>query len=89
MSGGSRSALTQPMGRFAESPEQRFDGAMKIIQHADRFEVRSEDGSIVRQFAFDDNARRRAISRRVTRKQAFQAARTFAGKSYTVETAKP
>ena len=29
---------------------------MKIIQHADRFEVRSEDGSIVRQFAFDDNA---------------------------------
>jgi hypothetical protein len=35
---------------------------MKIIQHADYFEVRSEDGSIVRQFAFDDNARRRAIS---------------------------
>jgi len=77
---GSRSALTQPMGRFAESPGQRFDGAMKI---------RSEDGLIVRQFAFDDNARRRAISRRMTRKQAFQAARTFAGKSYTVETAKP
>jgi len=61
------------MGRFAESPGQRFDGAMKI-------EVRSEDGSIVRKFAFDDNARRRAISRRKTRKQAFQAARTFAGK---------
>jgi len=39
------------MGRFAESPGQRFDGAMKIIQHADCFEVRSEDGSIVRQFA--------------------------------------
>jgi hypothetical protein len=35
---------------------------MKIIKHADYFEVRSEDGSIVRQFAFDDNARRRAIS---------------------------
>ena len=86
---GSRSALTQPMGRFAESPGQRFVGAMKIIQHADCFEVRSEDGSIVRKFAFDDNARRRAISRRMTRKQAFQAARTFAGKSYTVETAKP
>jgi hypothetical protein len=68
------------MGRFAESPGQRFAGAMKIIQHADCFEVRSEDGLIVRQFAFDDNARRRAISRRMTRKQAFQAARTFAGK---------
>ena len=77
------------MGRFAESPEQRFDGAMKIIQHADCFEVRSEDGSIVRQFAFDDNTRRRAISGRMTRKQAFQAAKTFAGKSYTVETTKP
>jgi len=76
------------MGRFAESPGQRFDGAMKIIQHADYFEVRSEDGSIVRQFAFD-NARRRAISGRMSRKQAFQAAKTFAGKSYTVETTKP
>ena len=86
---GSRSALTQPMGRFAESPGQRFVGAMKIVQHADCFEVRSEDGSIVRQFAFDNNARRRAISGRMTRKQAFQAAKTFAGKSYTVETAKP
>ncbi len=49
------------MGRFAESPGQRFVGAMKIVQHADCFEVRSEDGSIVRQFAFDNNARRRAI----------------------------
>ena len=46
------------MGRFAESPGQRFDGAMKIIRHADCFEVRSEDGSIVRKFAFDDDARR-------------------------------
>ena len=89
MSGGSRSALTQPMGRFAESPGQRFDGAMKIIQHADCFEVRSERGLIVKRFPFDDNARRRAISGRMTRKQAFQAAKTFAGKSYTVETTKP
>ena len=61
---------------------------MKIIQHADCFEVRSERGSIVRKFAFDDNARRRAISRWMSRKQAFQAAKTFTGKSYTVETAK-
>src|SRR6266446_760931 len=59
---GSRSALTQPMGRFAESPGQRFDGAMKIIQHADCFEVRSEDGLIVRQFAFDDNAPARDLA---------------------------
>jgi hypothetical protein len=70
-------------------PDSALLAAMKIIQHADCFEVRSEDGSIVRQFAFDNNARRRAISGRMTRKQAFQAAKTFAGKSYTVETAKP
>ena len=61
---------------------------MKIIQHADCFEVRSERGSIVKRFPFDDSSRRRAISRRMTRKQAFQAAKTLAGKSYTVETAK-
>ena len=55
---------------------------MKIIQHADCFEVRSEDGSIVRKkFAFDDNVRRRAISRKMPRKQAFHAAKAFAGKS--------
>jgi hypothetical protein len=36
-------------------------GAMGIIQHPDCFEVRSEDGSIIEQFAFDDNARRRAL----------------------------
>jgi hypothetical protein len=77
------------MGRFAESPGPRFGGAMKIIQHADCFEVQSEDGSIVRKFVFDDNVRRRAISRKMTRKKAFQAAKAFAGKSYTVETAKP
>jgi hypothetical protein len=81
--------LTASHGAIAESPGQRFVGAMKIIQHADYFEVRSEGGSIVRKFAFDDDVRRRAISRRMTRKQAFQAAKTFAGKSYTVETVKP
>jgi hypothetical protein len=62
---------------------------MKIIQHADCFEVHSERGLIVKRFPFDDNARRRAIpGGRMTRKQAFQAAKTFAGKSYTVETGK-
>jgi hypothetical protein len=62
---------------------------MKIIQHANCFEVRSEHGTFVRRFPFDDNARRRTTSKRMSRKQAFQAAKTFAGKSYTVETAKP
>jgi hypothetical protein len=61
---------------------------MKIIQHANCFEVRSEHGTFVRRFPFDDNARRRTTSKRMSRKQAFQAAKNFAGKSYTVETAK-
>lgn len=58
---------------------------MKIIQRPGCFEVRSDDGSITRQFAFDDNASRRAISGKMTKKQAFLAARTFAGKGHTVE----
>src|SRR5258707_4178231 len=61
---------------------------MKIIQHADCFEVRAERGSVVKRFPFDDNSRRRAIPRRMTRKQAFQAAKIVGGKSYTVETPK-
>jgi hypothetical protein len=61
---------------------------MKIIQHANCFEVRSEHATFVRRFPFDDNARRRATSKRMSRKQAFQAAKTFAGKSYTAEKAK-
>ena len=59
---------------------------VKIIQHRESFEVRSDDGAIVRQFFFDDNASRRAISGKMTRKQAFLAAKTFAGKGHTVET---
>jgi hypothetical protein len=61
---------------------------MKIIQHADCFEVRSDHGTFVRRFPFDDNARRQTPRKRMSRKQAFQAAKTFAGTSYTVETAK-
>ena len=57
---------------------------MKIIQHPGSFEVQSDDGSIVRQFAFDDNASRRAITGKMTKKQAFVAARTFAGKGHTL-----
>jgi hypothetical protein len=60
---------------------------MKIIQHPESFEVRSEDGSIVRQFQFDDNPSRRAISGAMKRKQALQAAKAFAGKGHTVESA--
>jgi hypothetical protein len=51
---------------------------MKIIEHRASFEVQPDDGSIVRQFPFDDNASRRSIS--VYRDRALQEARTFAGK---------
>jgi hypothetical protein len=57
---------------------------MKIIQHPESFEVRSDDGAIVRQFSFDDNASRRAISGKMTKKQAFVAAKTFAGKGHVI-----
>jgi len=57
---------------------------MKIIQHPESFEVRSDDGAIVKRFAFDDNASRRAISGLMTKKQAFVAARTFAGRGHVV-----
>jgi hypothetical protein len=78
-----------PRGDLPKGPRSgALMGAMRIIQHHDCFEVRSEDGSIVK-FVFDDDARRRAISMRMTRKQAFQAARNFAGKRYTVEAVKP
>ena len=53
---------------------------MKIIEHRESFEVQSDDGSIVRQFPFDDNASRRAISGMSTKKRALQEAHTFAGK---------
>lgn len=58
---------------------------MKIIQHPDAFEVRSDDGSIVRKFYFDENASRRAINGKPTKKRAFIEAKTFAGKGHTVE----
>jgi hypothetical protein len=38
---------------------------MKIIEHRE-----SDDGSIVRQFPFDDNASRRSISGMATKKRA-------------------
>ena len=57
---------------------------MKIVQHAGCFEVRSDDGSIVRRFAFDGNASRRAINGKMNKKQALRAAKTFAGKGHTI-----
>lgn len=61
-----------------------YNFPMKIIQHPESFEVQSDDGSIVQQFPFDDNASRRAITGKMTKKQAFTAARTFAGKGHTI-----
>jgi hypothetical protein len=61
---------------------------MKIIEHRTLFEVHSDDGATVRQFHFDDNPSRRAISGKPNRKRALQEARTFAGKGHTIELAK-
>jgi hypothetical protein len=58
---------------------------MKIIQRAEWLEVQDDDGTILKQFFFDDNATRRAVSGRPTRKRAFQEAQTYAGKGHTVE----
>lgn len=58
---------------------------MKIIQHADAFEVLSDDGQISKKFYFDDNASRRAISGKATKKRALLEAKTFAGKGHTIE----
>jgi hypothetical protein len=53
---------------------------MKITEHPESFEVRSDDGSISKSFPFDDNPGRRAISGKPNRKRALQEARTFAGR---------
>lgn len=58
---------------------------MKITQHYDSFEVRSDNGAISKRFYFDENASRRAISGKPTKKRALQEAKTFAGKGHTVE----
>ena len=58
---------------------------MKIIERAESFEVQSADGETLRQFQFDDNASRRAITGRMKKKQALQAARAFAGKGHSFE----
>lgn len=58
---------------------------MKISEEHGRFEVTSDDGTITRQFFFDDNASRRAISGKPPRKRALQEAITFAGPGHTIE----
>lgn len=57
---------------------------MKITEQPGHFEVTSDDGTIVRQFFFDDNASRRAINRKPNRKRALQEAMTFAGPGHTI-----
>lgn len=58
---------------------------MKIIQLYDCFEVTSDDGAISKRFYFDENASRRAVTGKATKKRAFQEAKTFAGKGHTIE----
>jgi hypothetical protein len=74
--------------RIGAKPSRRLGsyaintGGMKIIEHPGHFEVTSD--TIVRQFFFDDNASRRAISGKPPRKRALQEAMTFAGPGHTI-----
>jgi hypothetical protein len=63
-------------------------GSMKIIELPGSFEVRSNDGTPVNRFPFDDDPGRRAISVKPTRKRALREAKMFAGKDHTLEKAK-
>jgi len=58
----------------------------RIIERRESYEVVRNDGSS-KSFPFDDNASRRAVSARMTRKQALQSAKAFAGKGHTMEKA--
>lgn len=51
---------------------------IRLIQHEESFEVRYPDGREPVYFYYDDNAGRRAVSGRMTKSQAMQAAQTFA-----------
>lgn len=62
---------------------------MKIIQRNECFEVQDDDGTVIKQFFFDENHTRRAISGKPNKKRAFQEARTFAGKGHTIEPRTP
>lgn len=55
----------------------------EITEHPESFEVVRTDGWR-RSFQFDDNPSRRAISGRMTKKQALQAAKAFAGRGHTI-----
>lgn len=54
---------------------------MQIIEHEESFEVRDDSGKPVKYFYFEDRPDRRAYSGRMTKKQAEQAAKAFAGKA--------
>jgi hypothetical protein len=51
---------------------------IRLIQHEESFEVRYPDGKESVYFYYDENAGRRAVSGRMTKAQAMQAAQTFA-----------
>jgi hypothetical protein len=53
--------ILEPAGGPSREDRNRFDARMKIIEHRASFEAKSGDGTIVRQFPFDDNASRSCI----------------------------
>lgn len=55
----------------------------EIIERSESFEVVRNDGGR-KNFPFDDNPSRRAVSGNMTKKQALQAAKAFAGKGHTM-----
>jgi hypothetical protein len=52
------------MGRLPKVPDSALMAPMKIIQHADCFEVRSERGLIVRKFAFEEDDQEKSLPSR-------------------------
>lgn len=52
---------------------------IRIIPHSESFEVRFPDGRQSQYFYFEEEPTRRRFMGRMTRKQAEQAAKTFAG----------
>ncbi|WP_156332466.1 hypothetical protein [Rhodopseudomonas sp. AAP120] len=55
----------------------------RVIEHEESFEVPAAPGREAKYLYFDDHPARRRMSGRMTRKQAEQAARAYAGKSDT------
>jgi hypothetical protein len=51
---------------------------MRLIKHAESYEVRYPDGTPSRYFYFDDNPGRRAINKRMSPAEAEEQAKVFA-----------